>query len=507
MTSTSAAQAVIAFIEGLAIPEGPKSGESIRLAPFQKKFLRGALKASTQVAVLSVARGNGKSALTAGLALAELLGVFDGQPRREILCAARTREQAKIIFHFIQGLAASLPDEVQEMLTFRRAPHVEIEYDGDGGGHIVRCISADPKNALGAAPVLAIMDERGHWPDEKGDDLESALLSGLGKRGGRCVIISSSAPSDSASLSKWIDEPPEGTFVMEFRAPDGLPADDPKGITAANPGAKYGIGSSPKWLKAQAQRAIARGGSALSSFRLYNLNQRVSGENRDVLLTVDDWLGAEVSELPPREGPCVVGIDLGGSASMSAAALYWYESGRLECVGAFPTTPSLANRGQRDGVRDRYVQMAERGELVTMGQKVVPVGEFLKAIMDRLDGETPACIVGDRYRQSEFEEAMMAANLRVPVIYRGFGFKDGGEDCERLRQAVFDGHVKSLPSLLLRSAFSDAVVLRDPANNLKLAKARSLGRIDAAAATVVAVAEGRRRAGRTIRQARGPIWA
>lgn len=39
---------------------------------------------------------------------------------------------------------------------------------------------------------------------------------------------------------------------------------------------------------------------------------------------------------------------------------------------------------------------------------------------------------------------------------------------------------------------SDAIVLNDPANNAKLAKARSLGRIDAAAATVLAVAQGQR---------------
>jgi phage terminase large subunit-like protein len=91
------------------------------------------------------------------------------------------------------------------------------------------------------------------------------------------------------------------------------------------------------------------------------------------------------------------------------------------------------------------------------------------------------------------------------VIWRGQGFRDGGEDCERFRRAAFDGLVKSAPSLLLRSAFADAVTLRDPANNLKLAKARSKGRIDAAAATVLAVAEGARMLARPRRAAR-MVW-
>ena len=501
------AQKAIAFIESLEIPEGPKAGKPIKLARFQKDFIRGALKKATAVAVLSVGRGNGKSALTAGLALGELLGAWDDQPRREVIAAARTREQAKIIFTFMMGLAASLPEEIQDAIKWRRAPYTEVEYAGDGGGHIAKMIAADPKNALGTAPTLAIMDERGHWPDEKGDDLEAALLSGLGKRGGKAIIISTSASSDSHSLSQWIDDPPPNTYVQEHRPAPGLPADDYDSIIEANPGAKAGIGSSPQWLQAQAQRAIARGGSALSSFRLYNRNERTSAENRDVLLTVDDWLAAETSELPPREGGCIVGIDLGGSASMSAAALYWPNTGRMEAIGAFPSNPSLADRGARDGVRDRYVEMADRGELVTMGERVVPAPQFLQAITDLLDTAPAACFVADRYRQSEFEEALQAANIRVPVVWRGMGFRNGSEDCERFRSSVFDGLVQVRASLLLRSAFADAVTLRDPSNNMKLAKARSTGRIDAAAAAILAVAEGRRRSARPAQRARPAVWA
>ena len=39
----------------------------------------------------------------------------------------------------------------------------------------------------------------------------------------------------------------------------------------------------------------------------------------------------------------------------------------LEVVGTFPSRPSLLDRGQADGVGDRYVQMQNRGELSTWG--------------------------------------------------------------------------------------------------------------------------------------------
>src|SRR3546814_5940441 len=83
-------------------------------------------------------------------------------------------------------------------------PRLESEYEGDGGGHVIRAIAADGKSARGGSPTLALMDERGHWPLDQGDALEHALLSGLGKRGGRALIISTSAPDDAHPFSKWL---------------------------------------------------------------------------------------------------------------------------------------------------------------------------------------------------------------------------------------------------------------------------------------------------------------
>lgn len=491
------ATAAIRFLQTLRVPEGPRSGQLVKLAPYQRRFVSGALAPDVQVGVLSIARGNAKSALAAGVALGALTGVWDKQPRREIVLAARTRDQARICFDFAAGFARTLPTEVQRRLTFRRSPRLEIEYEDESGSHFLRAIAADGKSALGGAPTLILLDERGHWQLDQGDALENALLSGLGKRGGKALIVSTSASDDSHPFSRWCDDPPPGTFVAEYRASPGLPADDLPSILEANPGAKASIGASPEWLIAQARRAIARGGSALQAYRLFNRNERVSGENRDVLLTVDQWLQCEAGDLPPRSGSVVIGVDLGGSSSMSAVAYYWPSTGRLEAFGAFPTEPSLLDRGQSDGVGDRYVTMQDRGELLTLGGKVVPASALMAEVMRRIEGEAVAALCCDRYRQAEMQEACAAAGVRVPVCWRGQGFKDGGEDAERFRQAAFDGRVKAAPSLLLRSAFADAVVLRDPAGNMKVAKARSLGRIDAAAAAVLAVAEGARQQARS----------
>ena len=137
------------FIETLAIPTGPKAGHKIKLAGFQRAFIKGALAAGVTIGALSVARGNGKSALTAGLALGHLIGEIDGQVRRECLIGARTRDQGRVVYDYVTGLSHSLPDETRRRLTFRKAPRLEIEFEDDNGPHLIRVLASDGRAALG----------------------------------------------------------------------------------------------------------------------------------------------------------------------------------------------------------------------------------------------------------------------------------------------------------------------------------------------------------------------
>ena len=196
-------------------------------------------------------------------------------------------------------------------------------------------------------------------------------------------------------------------------------------------------------------------------------------------------------------GPCVWGIDLGGSAAQSAIAAFWPESGRLECVACFPESPSLADRGLRDGCGRLYVECAARGELVTLGQRASDIPQLLQAALDRFG--SPSVVVADRWREAELRDALDKGGVPgAELIVRGMGFKDGGEDVRGFRRALADGRVTPIPSLLLRSAMSEARTISDPAGNAKLSKSTQGGRRlrardDAAAAAILAVAAGVRR--------------
>lgn len=498
----------IKFIELLKVPTGPRAGKTLKLAPFQRDFIAGALDPEIQYGMATFARGQGKSALTAGIALGSVMGVWDSQPSREILIAARTREQARIVWTFVRDFIECLPEDEQAQFIVRQNPRLEIEYTGNNGG-IIKAIAADAKNALGSAPTLVVCDEIGHWTEPKGSELYSSLESGIGKRQGKMLLISTSASSDQHLFSQLLDDPPSRSFVIEHRPEPGLPLDDVESLRLANPGAEYGVGAPLDWLIEQGQRAAKRGGNAAANFRLYNRNERVASEQREMLLQVDDWLACEVAEeeLPPREGPCVIGIDIGGSSSFSGVAYYWPATHRLECLATCPGNPSLEDRGTNDRVGSRYVEMNQRGELSTMGDLTVPIAPWLEKVMAHVEGCNVVALTMDRYKQAELQEAVNKAGIRAPLVWRGQGFRDGSEDAGRLQRAVWDGKVKHVPSLLMRSAFGAAVVIRDDANNLKVTKSKSLDRIDAASAAILAVAEGARRMAAPEARAPRVVWA
>lgn len=93
----SRAGRVIAFLEDLPITAGKLAGTTMKIRPWQRKFIE-AVYAETadglrpvRTAVLSMARKNGKTQLAAGLALCHLMGP-EAEPRGEVYSAALTRD-------------------------------------------------------------------------------------------------------------------------------------------------------------------------------------------------------------------------------------------------------------------------------------------------------------------------------------------------------------------------------------------------------------------------------
>ena len=481
------ARDLIAYLSRLEVSQGRLAGESLTVWPWQARFIRGGFRPGVADAALSVGRANGKTTILSGIASATLDGPLM-VPRGETILCASSFEQARIAFdHILAFMGPKLKDRTRWRLwdTAQRAQILNRDT-----GARVRCIGSDPRRAHGLAPVLVLADEPAQWPPATGEKMVAALRTAAGKQPHSRFVALGTRP---AGAEHWFAKLLAGgaDYAQTHAARKGDPPFQKRTWQRANPSLPY-LPDLEAAIRAEAKGA-RRDPSLLASFEALRLNLGTDDTEVEHLIGADLW--REIEGDADMTGPVVWGIDLGTSAAQSAVAGYWPDTGALACLAAFPCLPSLDDRGRRDGVAGLYRECARRGELVTLGQRATDVPALLALALARFG--RPSRVVADRWREAELRDALDRAGIppRAKFEVRGMGYHDGGADVRAFRRACADGRVTPAPSLLLRSAMSEARTVTDPAGNSKLSKATQGGRRlrardDAAAAAILAVAAG-----------------
>ena len=490
MAGYRTAQKLISYIEGLTLGQGRDAGKPFKLHPWEKRFIRGAFSIEGDAA-LTLARGNGKTTLVAAIACATLDGPLIS-PMAETIVVASSFEQGLICFRHCQHfLGPAIEADKSAWRVQDSSNRASIENRKTGAR--IRVLGSDPRRAHGLAPSLVLADEPAQWPGNTIDKMLAALDTSLGKiPNSRMIWLGTRAASPDHPFEVALKQ---GVEYSQVHA--AAKTDRPfhrRTWKRANPGLDF-LPDLERKIRREAEKA-KNDSAAMAAFRALRLNMGVSDTVESTLLDADTWQRIESAEVL-KGSRYVLGLDLGQSAAMSAAAAYWPDSGGLDCFAVFPETPGLDHRGLQDGVGRLYVECAERDELLQAGHRVSDIGALLREVRDRWGD--PAAIVCDRWREAELRQTLESeAFPRCPLVLRGMGYKDGGEDVRLFRGACLSDQVRPTVSLLLRSAMSGARVTTDPAGNSKLAKGgqgrRTRCRDDAAAAAILAVAEGRRRA-------------
>ena len=476
------------YLSTLTVTEGRRAGEPFNVLRWQRRFLAGAFAPGVQWAGLSVARGNGKTALLSGVAAAALDGPL-AVPRAETIIVAASFSQARIAFDHVREFLGDKLGDRSRWRVWDTAQQAAIQNRETGAR--VRVIGSDPKRAHGLAPVLVLADEPAQWPTSTGERMVAALRTAAGKQPHfRFVALGTRPAGDDHWFSKMLSG---GADYAQVHAAG---KDDPKfnrrTWAKANPSLAH-MPDLETAIRAEARHAKSDP-AMLPEFEALRLNLGTEDVATQRLLDAGTW--ARIEGRAEADGATVWGLDLGTSAAQSAVACYWPETGRLETVAAFPSRPALAERGLRDGVGALYQDMANRGELLTLGGNAVDLTALLQAALARFG--PPAALAADRWREAELRDALDTAGMPpASLSLRGQGFKDGGEDVRDFRRACLEGRCVPAVSLLMRNAMDEARVVIDPAGNSKLAKnaeggRRVRARDDAAAAAILAVASGYR---------------
>jgi phage terminase large subunit-like protein len=323
---TNRAERCIRFIETYCIlPKGYGANQRMRLAEFQKDWLRAVLADNNRSAVMAVPRGNGKSTFLAAVAL---WAVFDPDPLSgapQVPVVAVTVNQA---YRAVYGTALSM---------IRSEPELEdrcLVYSAIGAQKVVVpfCngemfpVSNDVDGLQGLDPSLAVCDEIGFMPQGSWSAL---LLAGIKRP--RSLVVGIGTPGLDHDNALWQlreralsgAELP-GFVFTEYAAPEGCQVGDEEAWHVANPALAEG------YMSLDSLRTNL-GLAPEGHFRIFHLGQWVDG--------VESWLGDDGRTVWARlEDPYVlvqgaptwVGVDVGIKRDSTAVALVQRrEDGRL----------------------------------------------------------------------------------------------------------------------------------------------------------------------------------
>ena len=189
-------------------------------------------------------------------------------------------------------------------------------------------------------------------------------------------------------------------------------------------------------------------------------------------------------------GKAVIGVDLGGSRSWSAACAVW-PSGRIESWAIAPGVPSLAEQEREDqAAPSSYVELMRSGGLSVDVGRAVPGVETL---LSRIWVWAPASVICDAYRSAELHQVIAG---RVRIIERARASAESTSNVQALRALLLDTEagVTKASRALLGAAFVETELTIGSDGSTKVRKRdRNRSRDDAAAALLLAAGELARR--------------
>lgn len=478
---------IFRFVDNFCyVPEGKLTGQKMVLMDWQKDEIRRIYDnpAGTRRAVLSFARKNGKTAMAAVLLLVHLCGPR-AKRSSQLYSAAQSRDQAAILFSLAAKMVRMNVDLSNHVLIRDNAkelfcPHFGTKY---------RALSAEASTAYGLSPSFIVHDELGRVRGERSELYEALETATGAQENPLSIIISTQAPTDSDLLSKLIDDAMAGhdprTVVSLYSAP---PEDDPfaiETIRKANPA----LG---EFLNEDEVMGMASDASRIPSreneYRNLILNQRVEVSSPFVSRKL--WGECGEPALGIEGVPVYGGLDLSETRDLTSLVLIGRVAGRWQVHPTFwLPREGLAEKSRTDRVP--YDIWQRQGHLMTAPGRSVDyeyVAEWIAGVLTRYDVKK---IAFDRWNFRHLRPWLCKANMSDATIEEKFaefgqGFASMSPALRDLETAILNQKVQHGNHPVLTMCALNSVVHRDPANNRKLVKNKSPGRIDGMVALAMA---------------------
>ena len=425
------------FIEKLPHVEGEWDTPTIRLEDWQifilvvvfgwRRHADGHRRLNT--AYIELARKNGKSALSSGVALYCL--TCEGEVGPQIKCGATTGDQARIVFNVAKKMVERTPD-LREAFDVHALANSIACYESGGA---IQPINAKASTQDGLNPHLAIMDEL-HAHKDRGlfDVLKSA-------RGARKNPLSWYITTAGYNLKGVCYE--QRKLVAKILE-GAIEADHYFGIIFTIDDESEEFDES-KWVKANPNLDVS---VQLHEMRGYAAEARTSPDSHYEFATkrTNRWVGAingwisvprwklcdglvDLDEL--RDVPCGAGLDLASTEDMNSLALTWELDGRLKVwVRHYLPEETVNPRTERANVP--YLTW-QKADLLVITPGEVTDYAYIERDLDELLGRFNIIGVGyDKWNALDLVNRMMAKSAPMVEFRQGpQSFNDPMKQFER----------------------------------------------------------------------------
>lgn len=483
-----AGQKVIDFFSAcLTHVRGPMKGKPFVLEPWLAAIVghlygwkaTGSDLRRYREALILVPRKNAKSLLGAGIGLVEL---FMGDPNTpEIMIGSGDREQARQMLDTIKLMIQQEPEIAGRLEVFKNI----IRCPANNGW--LKVVSSESYNLHGANLSCALIDET-HVVKR---DLVEVMQTSQGSRLSPLVVNLSTAGFDRHSIlfekrdyaikvqDGIIDDP--AFFPVIYEADPDTDWADLATWEAANP--NLGKSISVEFLKRECQRALESPAFEASFKRLY-LNIWTESESPWLQMARFDQCLGDLPDLSGR--PAYLGLDLASQVDLCALAVCFppQEENETFYARCFCWVPgdNIRERARRDKVP--YMMWRDQGWIEPTLGSVISYEPILSKIDELARQYDVRAVLFDRWGSSMIVQSLEEKGLTV--IEHGQGFKDMSPPTKELFKMIMAKTIRFEPNPALRWCFSNVVVEQDPAGNIKISKRRSIEKVDAAIATVMA---------------------
>lgn len=487
-----AASRVCRFIELLTHTKGELAGQRIKLEPWQAFILTTAFGWRRREdggrrfrrVYIEVARGNGKSCLSSGVALYCL--VADNEPGAEVYSFATTRDQAKIVFGDAKRMA-------ETNLPLRKRFGLEVLANAlyvPSTGSTFQAKSAEGSTLDGLNTHLAVVDElHAHKTRAVYDVVETSL----GKRRSSLLWCITTAGFDTSGICyevrtmstrvlerQAIDET---QFAVIYTADEDDDWTSPEALEKANP--NWRVSVRPEMILSLLAKAKALP-SAINNFKTKHLDIWCSASN--AWMDMGAWAQCEDHSLRLEdfEGErCIIGLDLGSKNDMTAKVKVF----PIETDG--PTRYAvfcdfyLPERAVENAVNSQYSGWAEEGLLhVTPGAMtdLNVVEEDLREDLSRFNVEA---VVYDPWQATQMATTLSEDD--APMVECRMTVQNMSDPMKSVEALVLDRRLLHDGNPILTWMMGNVVAKLDAKDNIFPRKERYEQKIDGVIALIMAM--------------------